>query len=51
MRDVLKLELSDFGLNFEAKTDLHPFSVHIGPGRAGRPCLAAPIHALHWNLS
>ncbi len=46
-----RLEVTDFGPIVEAKLDLRPLTVFVGPGNAGKSYLATLIYALHRVLS
>ena len=43
----LELEVSNFGPIVEAKVDLRPFTVFVGPSNTGKSYLAILIYALH----
>ena len=43
----LELEVSDFGPITEAKIELRPLTVFVGPGNTGKSYLAILIYALH----
>ena len=45
--DILELEMMDFGPIIEAKIDLRPLTVFIGPSNTGKSYLAILIYALH----
>ena len=45
--DALSLEVSDFGPIAEAKVDLRPLTVFVGPSNAGKSYLATLLYALH----
>ncbi len=45
--DALQLEVTDFGPIVEAKVDLRPLTVFIGPSHTGKSYLATLIYALH----
>ena len=47
MNDLLELEVEHFGPIVEAKLDLHPLTVFIGPSNTGKSYLAILIYALH----
>ena len=46
-QDSLELEVSDFGPIVNAKIDLRPLTVFIGPSNTGKSYLATLIYALH----
>ena len=46
-QDVLELEVADFGPIVEAKVDLRPLTVFVGPSNTGKSYLAILIYALH----
>ncbi len=46
-RDALEIEVADFGPIVEAKVDLRPLTVFIGPSNTGKSYLAILIYALH----
>ena len=46
-QDRIELEVKDFGPIIEAKIDLRPLTVFVGPSNIGKPCLATLIYALH----
>ena len=46
-RGSLELEVTDFGPIVEAKVDLRPLTVFIGPSNTGKSYLAILIYALH----
>ena len=46
-KDVLELEVSDFGPIVNAKIDLRPLTVFVGPSNTGKSYLAILIYALH----
>ncbi len=48
---VLGLEVTDFGPIAEAKVDLRPLTVFIGPSNTGKSYLAILIYALHQIFS
>ena len=50
-KDILELEVSDFGPIVEAKIDLRPLTVFVGPSNTGKSYLAILIYALHRYLS
>lgn len=45
--DSLEIEVSDFGPIVNAKVDLRPFTVFVGPSNTGKSYLAILIYALH----
>ena len=45
--DGLALEVSDFGPIVEAKVELRPLTVFVGPSNAGKSYLATLLYALH----
>ena len=45
--DPLELEVTDFGPIVEAKIDLRPLTVFVGPSNTGKSYLAILIYALH----
>ena len=47
-KDALEIEVVDFGPIVEAKVDLRPLTVFIGPSNTGKSYLAILIYALHW---
>ena len=46
-KDLLKLEAKNFGPIVEAKVDLRPFTLFVGPINPGKSYLAVLIYALH----
>ena len=50
-RDTLEIEVADFGPIIEAKVDLRPLTVFIGPSNTGKSYLAILIYALHRYFS
>ena len=46
-QDVLELEVANFGPIVEAKIDLRPLTVFVGPSNTGKSYLAILIYALH----
>ena len=50
-RDILELEMTDFGPIVEAKIDLRPLTVFVGPSNTGKSYLAIFIYALHRYFS
>lgn len=46
-RDSLELEVANFGPIVEAKLDLRPLTVFVGPSNTGKSYLAILIYALH----
>ena len=46
-RDRIELEVKDFGPIVEARIDLRPLTVFIGPSNTGKSWLATLIYALH----
>ena len=51
MKDILELEMMNFGPIVEAKIDLRPLTVFIGPSNTGKSYLAILIYALHRYFS
>ena len=49
--DPIKLEVSDFGPIIEAKVDLRPLTVFIGPSNTGKSYLAILLYALHKSFN
>ena len=49
--DILELEVADFGPIVEARIDLRPLTVFVGPSNTGKSYLAILIYALHRYLS
>ena len=49
--DILELEVADFGPIVEAKVDLRPLTVFVGPSNTGKSYLAILIYALHRYFS
>ena len=49
--DILELEVSNFGPIVEAKVDLRPLTVFVGPSNTGKSYLAILIYALHRHFS
>lgn len=49
--DALELEVTDFGPIVEAKLDLRPLTVFVGPSNTGKSYLAILIYALHQFFS
>ena len=49
--DILELEVSNFGPIVEAKVDLRPLTVFVGPSNTGKSYLAILIYALHRYFS
>lgn len=47
LRDTLEVEVTDFGPIVEAKVDLRPLTVFIGPSNTGKSYLAILLYALH----
>ena len=45
--DSLQIEVSDFGPIVNARVDLRPFTVFVGPSNTGKSYLAILIYALH----
>ena len=45
--ETIELEVKDFGPIVEAKVDLRPFTVFVGPSNTGKSYLAILIYALH----
>ena len=50
-QDTLELEVADFGPIVEAKIDLRPMTVFVGPSNTGKSYLAILIYALHRYFS
>ena len=50
-QDTLELEVSNFGPIVEAKMDLRPLTVFVGPSNTGKSYLAILIYALHRYFS
>ena len=50
-KGALELEVADFGPIVEAKIDLRPLTVFIGPSNTGKSYLAILIYALHRHFS
>ncbi len=50
-RDSLEIEVKDFGPIVEAKVDLRPLTVFVGPSNTGKSYLAILIYALHRYFS
>ena len=46
-QETLELEVADFGPIVEAKVDLRPLTVFVGPSNTGKSYLAILIYALH----
>ncbi|MCY3791065.1 MAG: AAA family ATPase, partial [Gemmatimonadetes bacterium] len=46
-QDTLELEVANFGPIVEAKIDLRPLTVFVGPSNTGKSYLAILIYALH----
>ena len=46
-QDSLELEVTNFGPIVEAKIDLRPLTVFVGPSNTGKSYLAILIYALH----
>lgn len=46
-REALEIEVTDFGPIVEAKIDLRPLTVFVGPSNTGKSYLAILIYALH----
>ena len=46
-QDRIELDVKDFGPIVEAKIDLRPLTVFVGPSNTGKSCLATLIYALH----
>ena len=45
--DALEIEVTNFGPIVEAKVDLRPFTLFVGPSNTGKSYLAMMIYALH----
>ena len=50
-RGATELEVEDFGPIVEARIDLRPLTVFVGPSNTGKSCLALLIYALHRYFS
>ncbi len=50
-QDTLELEVADFGPIVEAKVDLRPLTVFVGPSNTGKSYMAILIYALHRYFS
>ena len=50
-QNSLELEVKNFGPIVEAKIDLRPFTVFVGPSNTGKSYLAILIYALHQLFS
>lgn len=50
-QDALELEVTDFGPIVEARLDLRPLTVFVGPSNTGKSYLAILIYALHQFFS
>ncbi|MCY4531181.1 MAG: AAA family ATPase [Gammaproteobacteria bacterium] len=50
-QDTLELEVTNFGPVVEAKIDLRPLTVFVGPSNTGKSYLAILIYALHRYFS
>ena len=50
-QDTLEIEVANFGPIIEAKIDLRPLTVFIGPSNTGKSYLAILIYALHRYFS
>lgn len=50
-QNPLELEVKNFGPIAEAKIDLRPFTVFVGPSNTGKSYLAILIYALHEHFS
>ena len=50
-QDTLELEVADFGPIVEAKVDLRPLTVFVGPSNTGKSYMATLIYALHRYFS
>lgn len=50
-RDALEIEVVDFGPIVEAKIDLRPLTVFVGPSNTGKSYLAILIYALHRHFA
>lgn len=46
-KELLELEVKNFGPIVEAKVDLRPFTLFVGPSNTGKSYLAVLIYALH----
>ena len=49
--DALEIEISNLGPIVEAKVDLRPFTVFVGPSNTGKSYLATMIYVLHLLFS
>ena len=49
--DILELEVANFGPLIEAKVDLRPLTVFVGPSNTGKSYLAILIYGLHRYFS
>lgn len=49
--DALEIEVTDFGPIVEAKVDLRPLTVFVGPSNTGKSYLAILIYALHRHFA
>ena len=47
VQDSIELEVNDFGPIVDAKIDLRPLTVFVGPSNTGKSYLATLIYALH----
>jgi len=47
MDESIELEVADFGPIAEARIDLRPLTVFVGPSNTGKSYLAILIYALH----
>ena len=50
-RDTLEIEAADFGPIVEAKVDLRPLTVFVGPSNTGKSYLAILVYALHRHFN
>lgn len=50
-RGALEIEVADFGPIVEAKVDLRPLTVFVGPSNTGKSYLAILIYALHQHFA
>ena len=50
-QDALELEVANFGPIVEAKIDLRPLTVFVGPSNTGKSYLATLIYALHMHFN
>ena len=50
-QDRIELEVNDFGPVVEARIDLRPLTVFVGPSNTGKSYLAILIYALHRHFN